>query len=215
MLASGQRGSVILASGQGGAVSQSGFEQAGIEWKRRPPGRAAARLAWTLCHTGLACAAAYLFFGDEPRGAPGGAVNPLAMVVPTVFGLAGLVLVPQILALVRRPAVSADQRAFTVRPGIVRTLVLPWAQVTELATMDIADEPYLLVMCAAQPTPSGDRPRWWDQGHLRSAKRGAAAVTAYDLAVPMTDFVATPQDLLLDLAQYAPPHVTVARRAPR
>jgi hypothetical protein len=196
-------------------VLQSGFKWGGIEWKRRPPGRAAARLAWTLCYTGLACGAAYLFVGDEPRTAPGGAVNPLALVLPTLLGIAGVVLVPQILALVRRPAVSADEYAFRVRPGIVRTLVLPWAGITELATMDIADEPHLLVMCAAQPAPSGDRPRWWDRGHLRSAKRGAAAVTAYDLAVPMSDFVGTPQDLLMDLAQYAPKHVTVARRAPR
>jgi hypothetical protein len=187
----------------------------GIQWRRRPPRRAAARLAWTLFLAGLAWGAAHILFGDEPRRVDGGAVNPLALVVPALIGVVGLILVPQVLALVRRPVVSADHDALTVRPGVVRTLVLPWERVAELATMDIADDPYLLITCSAKPGPSGNRPRWWDRGHLRSAKRGAAAVAAYDLAVPMSDFSGTPRSLLIDLAQYSPAHVTIARRAPR
>lgn len=187
----------------------------GVEWRHRSPRRAAARLGWTLFLAGLACAAAYLVFGDEPREADSGAVNPLALVVPTLVGFVALLLVPQILALVRRPVVAADHYALTVRPGLVRTLVLPWAQIAELATMEVADDPYLLIICVARFGRSGDWPRWWDQGHLRSARRGAAAATAYDLAVPMNDFVGTPESLLVDLAKYAPAHVTVARRAPR
>jgi hypothetical protein len=159
--------------------------------------------------TVVVCSPAWLIFSDEPREADNGAVNPLSLVIPVLGLIFALLLVPQVLALVRRPIVAADHYALTVRPGVARTLVLPWAQIAEIAAMDVDEEPMLLVRCASQSYRSGDWPRWWDKAHLRSAKRAAAAVAAYDLAVPMDDFYGAPQSLLADLARWAPAHVAV------
>jgi hypothetical protein len=159
--------------------------------------------------TVVVCAPAWLIFSDEPGKADNGAVNPLALVVPVIGLIFALLLFPQVLALVRRPVVAADHYALTVRPGVARTLVLPWAQIAEVAAMDVDDEPILLVRCAPQYGRSGDWPRWWDKAHLRSAKRSAALASAYDLAVPMNDFYGTPQSLLADLARWAPAHVAI------
>lgn len=161
------------------------------------------------------CASSWLLFGGEPTDAGNGALNPFALVVPLVGTLFGLWVGVQVLALVRRPIVAANNYALTVRPGVVRTLVMPWAQITELAMVEVDDEPFLLVQCAPRRYRSGDWPRWWDKTHLRSAKRAAAAVSAYDLAVPMTDFVGTPMKLLAELALWAPDHITIADRGGR
>jgi hypothetical protein len=161
------------------------------------------------------CGPAWLLFAGEPGAAADGAVNPLTLVVPVLAALFGVAIVPQVVALVRRPVVAADHYAMTVRPGVARTLVLPWAQVAEVASMEIDEEEFLLIRCLPALRRSGDRPRWWDQAHLRSAKRGAAAASAYDLAVPLDDFLGRPDHLLDGLALYAPRHVTFATRAAR
>ncbi len=163
--------------------------------------------------TALVCGPAWLVFVDEPRQADDGAVNPLALIVPSLGVLFGLLWVPHLLALVRRPQVAADHYALTARPGVVRTLVLPWAELAELAVMEVDEEPFLLIRCVPQLHRSGDWPRWWDQAHLRSARRSVAAVSAYDLAVPLDDFLGTPESLLTGLARYAPSHVTIVSRA--
>ncbi|HLT09555.1 MAG TPA: hypothetical protein VK028_01955 [Micromonosporaceae bacterium] len=184
-------------------------------WTLRRPRRAAGRLAWTAFVACLVCGPAWLLFGDEPPEAADGAVNPLALVVPTLAILFGLALVPNVLALVRRPKLAADHYALTVRPGVARTLILPWAAVAEVATMEIDEEDFLLVRCTPAGRHLGDQPRWWDQANLRSAIRGAPAASAYDLAVPLADFAARPEVILADLAEIAPGHVTLASRAPR
>ena len=186
-----------------------------VVWRRRTPRRAAGRLVWTGAVSVVVCAAAWLLFGGEPRDAGGGALNPFFLVVPMVGTLFGLWVGVQLLSLFRRPVVAADHYALTLRPGVVRTLVLPWAQITELATVEVDEEPFLLVQCRPQRYRSGDWPRWWDKTHLRSAKRAAAAVAAYDLAVPMSDFAGTPMKLLAELALWAPDHVTIADRGGR
>ena len=183
-----------------------------VVWRRRQPRRAAGRLGWTVILTCLVCGPAWLIFAHEPTSAEDGAVNPLALIVPVLAVLFGLGLLTQVLGRIRRPVVSADHYALTVRPGVIRTLVLPWAQIAELAAMEVDDDPFLLIRCAPQLSRSGDWPRWWDQANLRSAKRSAAAVSAYDLAVPMADFVGAPKNLLIELARWAPEHVTVANR---
>ena len=180
-----------------------------MAWSRRRPRRAAGRLAWVLAAGSLVCAPVLLIFGDEPWEAANGAVNPLALVAPTVVGLFALLLVPHALALVRRPLVAADHYALTVRPGVLRTLVLPWAQLAELAAVEIDDERFLLVRCLSGTTKLGDRPRWVDQAHLRSVRRVTTAADAYHLAVPMDDFVGRPAELLGQLAAYAPAHVAI------
>jgi hypothetical protein len=183
-----------------------------IEWRRRSPTRAVSRVGWTVVAAVLAVGPAWLLFGTEPQVTDDGAVNPFALVVPLLMTLFGLLIVVQVLAIVRRPVVSADHYALSVRPGVVRTLVLPWAQIAELATMEVDDEPLLLIQCVPQVSRSADWPRWLDQAHLRSAKRVAAVVSAYDLAVPMADFLGSPRNLLGELGWWAPDHVTVTDR---
>jgi hypothetical protein len=183
-----------------------------IEWRRRSARRAIGRVAWTVVAAALAGGPAWLLFGAEPWVIDDGAVNPFALVVPLLGALFGLLILVQILAIVRRPAVSADHYAVSVRPGVVRSLVLPWAQIAELAAMEVDDEPLLLIRCRPQRSRSADWPRWWDKAHLRKARRVATVVTAYDLAVPMSDFAGTPRNLLAQLAWWAPAHVTVADR---
>jgi hypothetical protein len=160
----------------------------------------------------LAVGPAWLLFGAEPRLTKDGAVNPFSLVVPLLAGLFGLLIVVQLVAIGRRPGVAADHYALFVRPGAVRTLVLPWAQIAELASIEVDDEPLLLVRCQPQLNRSADWPRWLDQAQLRSARRLAAVVSAYDLAVPMADFVGTAGNLLSTLAMWAPDHVTIADR---
>lgn len=183
-----------------------------VVWKRRRPNRAAGRLAWTAFVGVCVSLPTWLLFGSEPAQADDGALNPLALVAPTVLVILGLVLAPQIIALVRRPVVSADHYALVVRPGVGRTMVLPWAQLAELAAVDLDEEQILLIRCRPLPRASGDQPRWWDQGTLRSVVRGAAFASAYDLAVPMADFLGSPESLLADLSVCAPPHVELVRR---
>jgi hypothetical protein len=183
-----------------------------FEWRHRSAKRAVSRVGWTVVAAALAIGPAWLLFGREPRVIKDGAINPFALVVPLLAALFGLVTAVQVLAIVRRPVVTADHYAVRARPGVVRMLVLPWAQIAELATMEVDEEPLLLIRCLPQPNRSADWPRWWDQAHLRSARRAASAVSAYDLAVPMSDFIGAPRNLLAELAWWAPEHVTVADR---
>ena len=183
-----------------------------IEWRRRSPRRAVGRVVWTAVAAALAIGPAWLLFGAEPWVTDDGAVNPFALVVPLLGALFALLIGVQVLAIGRRPSVSADHYALKVRPGVVRALVLPWAQIAELTTMEVDEEPLLLIRCLPQRSRSADWPRWWDQGHLRAARRAAAVVSAYDLAVPMSDFAGKPRNLLAQLAWWAPDHVTVADR---
>jgi hypothetical protein len=181
-------------------------------WRRRPAGRALGRLTWTAFLGASVAAPAWFVFGDEPARVDNGALNPLAFVVPVVAGFFVLLLVPQALALVRRPIVAGSHYALTVRPGVARTLVLPWAQIGEVVAVEVDDETYLLIRCIPLNARSGDWPRWWDKAHLRAARRGSAIAAAYDLAVPLRDFERRPGVLLADLARWAPRHVGIVNR---
>ncbi len=162
---------------------------------------------------GLAvCGPAWLIFGSEPRAAADGALNPLVLIVPSLLVGFGVALVPPAIGLVRRPLLAADHYAVTVRPGILRTLVLAWAQLAELAVVEVDSEVFLLLRCNALPVRSADLPRWWDQAYLRSVRRDLATASAYDLAVPIGDFVGEPGDLVAELASLAPAHVAVFDR---
>ena len=182
-----------------------------VSWRRRPPKRAAGRLGWTALAAGFVCGPGWLLFGGEPVRASGGALNPLALITPALAVLFAALLVPQLLGLVRRPIVAADHYALTVRPGVGRTLVLPWAQLAELCTIAVDEEPVLLIRCGPRRGATADWPRWWDQGRLRSARRERLdePIAAYDLAVPMGDFAGAPDALLNALAAWAPSHVVV------
>jgi hypothetical protein len=131
--------------------------------------------------------------------------------VPSLAGLFVIMLIPQALALIRRPYLAADHYALTVRPGILRTLMLPWAQIAELVIILIDGEPFLLVRGDPQPPLSGDWPGWFDQGPLRMVRRASSAAQGYHLAIPLSDFVDAPEQLLASLAVCAPDHVQVLR----
>jgi hypothetical protein len=181
-------------------------------WRRRPPRRAAARLAWSLVLAAGVLGPLWLVFGNEPRTTADGAVNPFALVPWLGAGLFAVVLAPQVLALVRRPYVAGDHYALTVRPGVGRTLVLPWVELEEVCVTEVDEERVLLVRLRPLSRHSGDQPGWWDQGHLRATVREASWVRAYHLAVPLSDFADGSDDLLVEAAGWAPGHVTLVNR---
>ncbi|MGC9668170.1 hypothetical protein ACNTMW_16645 [Planosporangium sp. 12N6] len=182
-----------------------------IEWRRAFPFRAVAALAWYAAFAGVVLGAVWLFFGDEPAVLDDGTTNPLASVPTVVLVVVSAGGVPLLLAVVRRPLVAADHYALTVRPGVVRTLVLPWARITCVAARRTGREAYLLVQCRRALGALGDRPAWWDQGVLRAVHRTSPAtrVPEFDLAVCLRDFIGEPRAQLAALASVAPAHVLI------
>lgn len=186
-----------------------------VTWASRRSRRNLGRLLRTWSLAIVATGAAWLFFGDEPLRSANGTINPLAFVLPLAVLLFLLVSAVPVLVMVRRPVLTADNYALTVRPGSLRTLVLPWAQIAELALVMVDEDPYLFIRCAARSRTSGDWPRWWDQGRLRAVRKMEGAAHAYDLALYMHDFAGPPPRLFAALARWAPAHVTLATRVSR
>ena len=187
-----------------------------IEWRRSPPSRSWAALAWYATGAAFAVGVVFLLFGGEPAHLGAGVTNPLAHVPMWAVGLAVLGAVPFLLALLRRPVVAANHYALTVRPGWVRTLVLPWARVAEVAIADVEGEQYLLVRCGSGLDRLGDRPRWVDQAVLRRVVHGNARVgMRFDVAVRLRDFVGGTDGRIAALAAFAPDHVLVANQLDR
>ena len=183
-----------------------------IEWRRSFPSAAMTTLGWYACAAGLALGLVWLLFGGEPPSLDSGAPNPLAVVPVAALLLAIAGLVPFALHVLRRPTVAANHYALTVRPGSLRTLVLPWARLAAVAVYRVGGEPYLLVRLLPALDRLGDQPGWVDQTVLRTARRQARAgqsVDGYDLAVRMRDFVGTPHSLMSALAAFAPDHVLI------
>lgn len=182
-----------------------------LAWRRRFPTRAVRRFTWSVVAGGAAAAAAWVLFGAEPDRLASGASNPLALVPPVVTLLAAVFAVLLLLTVVRRPQVVADHYALTVRPGVLRTVLLPWAAVVEVAGVTVRGEPLLLVRCdldRGRGRP-GDRPRWSDRGVLRASGAGAAG---YHLAVRMDEFAGPPRAKLAALAAWAPEQVRITDR---
>ena len=159
----------------------------------------------------IVIAAVLLLFGTEPAKLDSGRRNLLADLPMWTEVLAVLGTVPFILAVVRRPRVAANHFALTVRPGWVRTLVLPWSRVAEVTTSAVEGERYLLVRCAVGPDRMGNTPRWVDQTVLRAmARDGSRIGRHYDLAVRMRDFTPAGDGQMAALAAFAPDHVSIA-----
>lgn len=184
-----------------------------LRWRRAAPSRALRRTVWSLVLVSAVAAATWLVFGGEPLRLAGGRTNPLALIPPATTAIGAVVVAWQAVAAFRRPLVEANHYALRVRPGRWRTLVLPWAAVAEIAGFSARGGAVLLVRCVAGRAAPGDRPGILDRSVLRSAMRGAgrdrAAVAAFDLAVPMGEFVGTPEEQLASLAAWAPGHVRV------
>jgi hypothetical protein len=184
-----------------------------IEWRRSPPSRALGALAWYAAGAAFPVGVVFLLFGGEPAQLGAGVPNPVARVPTWAVVLAGLGAVPFLLAVLRRPLVAANHYALTVRPGSVRTLVLPWARVAEVTVARVAGEEYLLVRCGTPLDPLGNRPQWLDQAVLRHAARDDLRVgQRFDLAVRLRDFVGGTDGQIAALAAFAPDHVNVANQ---
>lgn len=182
-----------------------------LAWRRRFPARAVRRFGWSVVAGGAATLAAWVLFGAEPDRLASGAANPLALVPAVITLLAAAAAVLLLLTVVRRPQVVASHYALTVRPGSLRTLLLPWASVVEVAGVTVRGEPLLLVRCdpdRGRGRP-GDRPRWWDRGVLRAS---GAAAAGYHLAVRMDEFAGLPRAQLATLAAWAPEAVRITDR---
>jgi hypothetical protein len=172
-----------------------------LEWRRTFPSRALRRLGWLVAGGGGLVAVSWLLFGAEPDRLASGDTNLLSFVPPAVTLLASLACIPLLLSLFRRPLLVADHYAVTVRPGACHTLLVPWAQVIEVAAVTVRRDPLLLFRTRDQ---RGDQPRWCCRRLARSAGRTFAA---YRLAVRMDEFAGEPEDLLAALAACAPGHV--------
>ena len=179
-----------------------------LEWRRRFPARALRRLGYLATGGGAVAAGAWLLFGAEPSRLASGERNPLALIPVTVVILIVIAALPLLVAVVRRPLIVADHYALMVRPGIGRTLLLPWAGIAELAAVTARDEPLLLVRFTAGGRLV-DRPNWLDQLVLRG---GGEVTTGYHLAVRMDEFVGDPVELLAALAAWVPEQVLVTNR---
>lgn len=187
-----------------------------IEWRRGFPSRAWGRLGWYVTGGSTVIVVVFVLFGSEPEKLDTGRTNPLALAPTGVTILVAVIAMPFVLALLRRPVVAADHYALTVRPGILRTLLLPWAHIAEVAAYRARDEPFLLIRCGNRRDHLGDVPRWWDKAVLRAALRSSrrpagsgSGAAAYHLAVRMDEFVGPPNALLASLAPFAPNHVIV------
>lgn len=180
-----------------------------LEWRRRFPARAVRRFVWFVGFGGAVAAASWVLFGGEPDRLGSGATNLLALVPAIATGLVALTAAGMLLMVARRPLVVADHYALTVRPGALRTLLLPWATVTEVAGVTVRGEPLLLVRCRATRTRSGDHSHWFDRSVLRAA---GAAGAGYDLAVRMDEFAGSARGQLAALAAWVPEQVAVTDR---
>lgn len=188
-----------------------------VVWRRGRRSRPIRWLVWYVINVGILGAVVWVLFGAEPDQLEAGGTNPMA-VAPDAYAVLALIgLVPFVAAVFRRPVLSADHYAVTVRPGALRTLVLPWASLAEVAAYRVRDEQYLLFRCAnGRASVKADRPRWWDRAVLRAAARAnrsagnRRAVAAYDLALRSSDFRGDARRVLADMAHYAPAHVMVA-----
>ncbi|MEV4131171.1 hypothetical protein AB0J72_03300 [Dactylosporangium sp. NPDC049742] len=186
-----------------------------IEWRRSFPSRALVSLAWYVLSAALAVGLVRGFFADEPDVLPSGASNPLADLPMWTVALATLGATPFVLAVARRPRVGANHFALSLRPGWVRTLVLPWSRVAQVALMDVGGEGYLLVRLRAGLDRTGTNPGWLDQNVVRElSKTPSKRARGFDVAVRLRDFTGTADGQLAALAAFAPDQVLIANHLP-
>src|SRR6185436_485616 len=116
-----------------------------IEWRRAFPGRALKVVGVCAAAGGLAVVAAWVLFGDDPARLNSGEANPLASVPQWTIVAAAAVVGASCVPVFRRPSVVATPYALSVRPGVLRRLLLPWATIAEITGVRAAGEEFLLV----------------------------------------------------------------------
>jgi hypothetical protein len=183
-----------------------------IEWRRAFPSRALKLTAGCVAAGGFAVVAAWVLFGAEPATLNSGDANPLASVPQWTMLAAAAVVGASFVPLVRRPCVAATQHALSVRPGVLRTLLLPWATIVEITGVRSAGEEFLLVRLRPGLDALGDHPGYWDKAVLRAAARGYPRAADFDLAVRMREFAGTGPAKVAALAAYAPENVDITSR---
>jgi hypothetical protein len=183
-----------------------------IEWRRAFPGRALKLVGVCAAAGGFAVVAAWVLFGDEPATLNSGDVNPLASVPQWTMLAAAAVVGASFVPLARRPCVAATQHALSVRPGVLRTVLLPWATIVEITGVRSAGEEFLLVRLQPGLDALGDHPGYWDKAVLRAAARGYPRAVEFDLAVRMREFAGTGPAKMAALAAYAPEKVDITSR---
>ncbi|MGI5246572.1 hypothetical protein [Dactylosporangium sp. CA-139066] len=182
-----------------------------IEWRRSFPSRSLGTLAWYVVSAALVVLLVRALFSDEPETLGSGSHNPLADLPMWAAGLAVAGAVPIALSVVRRPRVGANHFALTVRPGWLRTLVLPWSRVGEVAAVEVGGERFLAIRLQEGLDRTGSNPVWADQTVLRElAKLSEHSVRRISLAVRLRDFNGTPDAQLASLAAFAPDQVLIA-----
>jgi hypothetical protein len=182
-----------------------------IEWRRSFPSRSLAALGWYVTAAALVIAFVLLLFGNEPAELNSGKRNVLADIPLWTGALAVVGSVPFVLAVARRPRVAANHFALIVRPGWIRTLVLPWSRLAEVTVAELNGERYLLVRSGTGLDRIGHTPRWPDQTVLRALVRdGFRKGQHFDLAVRLRDFAPGVDGQMAALAAFAPDHVLVA-----
>ncbi|GIJ51249.1 hypothetical protein Val02_81350 [Virgisporangium aliadipatigenens] len=181
-----------------------------IEWRRGAPRQALRRVAWWAVVGAIVFGVALLLFGPEPATLDDGSHNVLDD-VPLWTGLLVLATLAVVaVPLLRRPAVAADHYALRVRPGPWRTLLLPWAGISEVVAISSNGIEYLLIRLDQRF--AGDRPKAWDQLVLKNARKGMEQAASYDLAVNLREFAGPPAGKVAALAAYAPETVTLEER---
>lgn len=188
-----------------------------IEWRRSFPSRSLGTLVWYAVSATLAVLLIRALFGDEPETLDSGGHNPLADLPMWTAGLAAVGAVPIALAVIRRPRVGANHFALTMRPGWVRTLVLPWSRVGEVAAVEVGGERFLAVRLLEGLDRTGTNPAWIDQNVLRELNKisdgqGRRDGRGVGVAVRLRDFNGTPDGQLAALAAFAPDQVQIANR---
>jgi hypothetical protein len=183
-----------------------------IEWRRAFPSRALRTVGSCAAAGGFAVAAAWALFGDEPATLNNGQPNGLASVPQWTMLAAAAVVGASFVPVVRRPTVVATHYALSVRPGVLRTLLLPWATIAEITGIRAGGEEFLLVRLRPGLDALGDHPGHWDKAVLRAARRGYSRAVEYDVAVRMREFAGTSAAKVSALAAYAPEAVDITSR---
>jgi hypothetical protein len=183
-----------------------------LEWRRGFPRRALRITGSCAAAGGVAVAVAWVLFGDEPETLNNGESNPLASLPQWTLAVAAAVTAAGLVPVARRPWVTATHYALCVRPGILRTLLLPWASIAEVVALAADREEFLLIRLRPGLEALGDRPTYWDQAVLRAAWHGYPRAVDYQLAVRLREFAGPPATKLATLAAYAPGSVRLTNR---